>query len=179
MAKKDAKKGVAPVKPAGALATAVAAANDKVAEVHQAEHSWRLDLLKENETLSRETVDTEVEIRRLQNEQESLTARLKELSAQRGKAAKAVEELTKQVSDLEKARDLAEARRSDLEAQAKQLDRVVKDLDRDNGALARDNAKLDKQREKLVEDVDRLKKLKTDYLSAINKFKGEKTDLLK
>ena len=68
-------------KPAGQLASIIAAANEKVTEVHEAEHQWRLDLLKENENFSRETVDTEVEIRRLQNEQETLSSRLKELSA--------------------------------------------------------------------------------------------------
>ena len=119
--------------------------NDALEKTVAEEHQRRLAYLKANEDITRETVDVEVEIRRLQNIIEQSTMRLASLNDQR----------------------------VELEGNQRRLNREVEDMTLDDDGLKEENAKLSTQRTSLDQEVSRLKKLKADYISAIGKFKGE------
>jgi len=123
--------------------------NDQLTAILDEQHQRRLALLKRNEDITRETVDVEVDIRRLENTLESLTGQLSTYNEQR----------------------------VDLEGTHRRLDREVGDLERDDASLKDENGKLGSERARLEEEVTRLKKLRQDYLGAIGKFKTEKDGL--
>ncbi len=123
--------------------------NEGVTAILEEQHARRVALLKRNEDVTRETVDVEVDIRRLETMQEQSTVQVGTLNEQR----------------------------VDLEGNRRRLQRDVGDLDRDDVALKDENGKLGGERGRLDEEVGRLKKLRQDYLGAISKFKGEKEGL--
>ncbi|HOX05492.1 MAG TPA: hypothetical protein PK280_03740 [Planctomycetota bacterium] len=173
MAKKDLAKELEAKAPAAAeskpltrtaLARQLAAANQDLNAVYESEHRWRLDLLKANEEISRDTVDIEVEIRRLQQEELQLKARLAELEKGRDKLAAEDKELTRQVDQLERERD-------DLQGKCESLNEAVKELTSENDSLGKDVAKL-------KAEVDRLEALRKEYLSQIAKFRSQKAKLV-
>lgn len=172
MAKKDLARSPEAKVPAGAdkpptrtaLARQLAAANQDLNAVYESEHRWRLDLLKANEEISRDTVDIEVEIRRLQQEELQLKVRLAELEKGRDKLAAEDKELTRQSDLLERERD-------DLQGKCGSLNEAVKELTRENDSLAKDVAKL-------KVDVDRLEGLRKEYLAQIAKFRSQKAKLV-
>jgi chromosome segregation ATPase len=147
-----------------ALARQLAAASQDLNSVYESEHKWRLDLLKANEEISRDTVDIEVEIRRLQQEELQLKARLAEFEKGRDKLAAEDKELTRQHDQLERERD-------DLQGKVDSLSEAVKELTRENDSLAKDVAKL-------KVDVDRLEGLRKEYLAQIAKFRSQKAKLV-
>ena len=120
--------------------------NTQLASIVDEQHQRRLAFLKRNEDITRETVDVEVDIRRLQNVIEQSTMQLAALNDQR----------------------------VDLEGSQRRLQREATDLTRDDDALNSENEKLGSERTSLDQEVSRLKKLKADYISAIAKFKGQK-----
>jgi chromosome segregation ATPase len=120
--------------------------NEQLEGIVTEEHQRRLAYLKRNEDITRETVDVEVEIRRLQNVIEQSTMQLASLNDQR----------------------------VELEGNQRRLKREVGDMTRDDDGLREENEKLGSERESLDREVTRLKKLKADYISAIAKFKGER-----
>jgi chromosome segregation ATPase len=124
--------------------------NDQLASILEEQHHRRLALLKRNEDITRDTVDVEVDIRRLENIQEQLTRQLAGLNEQR----------------------------VELEGNSRRLQREVDDLTREDDGLSEENEKLSTERTRLEEETGRLKKLRADYISAIAKFKGEKDGLL-
>ncbi len=123
--------------------------NEQLEGIVGEEHQRRLAYLKLNEDISRETVDVEVEIRRLQNVIEQSTMQLASLNDQR----------------------------VELEGNQRRLKREVSDMTRDDDGLKEENEKLSSEREALDREVTRLKKLKADYISALAKFKGEKDEM--
>lgn len=123
--------------------------NDQLAGIVDEQHQRRLAFLKKNEDITRETVDVEVEIRRLQNVIEQSTMQLASLNDQR----------------------------VDLEGAQRRLQREVEDLTREDDGLKGENEALGTERTMLDQEVTRLKKLRADYISAIAKFKGEKDAL--
>lgn len=147
-----------------ALARQLAAANQDLNAVYESEHRWRLDLLKANEEISRDTVDIEVEIRRLQQEELQLKARHSELEKQRDKLADDDKELSRQCEVLQRERD-------ELQAKRENLTESVKELGSEGEALVRDVAKL-------KADVERLEALRKDYLTQIAKFRSQKAKLV-
>ena len=124
--------------------------NEQLASLVEEQHQRRLALLKRNEDITRDTVDVEVDIRRLENIQE---------------------QLTRQLAGLNETR-------VDLEGNSRRLQREVGDLTREDSGLKEENEKLSSERSRLEEEVGRLKKLRADYISAIAKFKGEKDAML-
>lgn len=123
--------------------------NEQLSAFLDEQHQRRLALLKRNEDINRDTVDVEVEIRRLENIQEQLTRQLGGLNEQR----------------------------VELEGTHRRLQREVNDLTSEDEGLSEENSKLGTERSHLDEEVTRLKKLRQDYISAIAKFKGEKESL--
>ena len=173
MAKKDlardsvAKAPVAPdLKPVTrtALARKLAAANQDLNALYETEHQWRLDILKANEEISRDTVDLEIEIRRLQQEEVQLKGRFGELEKQRDKLTDETKELGRQCEVMQRERDELQSRRDSLSES-------VKDLGGETETLARDVAKL-------KADVERLEALRKDYLAQIAKFRSQKAKLV-
>jgi chromosome segregation ATPase len=170
MAKKDAERHVAGAESKAsaltrtALARQLAAANQDLNAVYEAEHQWRLDLLKANEEISRDTVDVEVEIRRLQQEELQLKAKLEDLEKQRDKLAAEDKDLTRQ-------RDALQAECEQLDTQRVGLSDAVKNLTRETDAQGKEVAKL-------KADVDRLEALRKEYLAQIAKFKTQKAKLV-
>jgi chromosome segregation ATPase len=170
MAKKDAEKPVAGAESKAsaltrtALARQLAAANQDLNAVYEAEHQWRLDLLKANEEISRDTVDVEVEIRRLQQEELQLKGKLEELEKQRDKLAAEDKDLTRQ-------RDTLQAECDELETKRAGLTDAVKSLTRETDTLG-------KEVTKLKSDVERLEALRKEYLAQIAKFKSQKAKLV-
>ncbi len=120
--------------------------NDQLEGIVAEEHQRRLAYLKANEDITRDTVDVEVEIRRLQNIIEQSTMQLGALNDQR----------------------------VELEGNQRRLNREVDDMTRDDEGLKDENEKLDTEQTSLDQETTRLKKLKADYISAIAKFKGQK-----
>jgi len=157
---------------------AVMKANESVKTVFAAEDEWRLNLLKENETLSRETVDTEVDIRRLLDEQARLKDSVDSLAKEQAKLGDQVKDLSGKVSAAEKERDLAKARNADLKEDLEAFEKAIHELTSENASLEKEVKKLGAQRDKLDEDVKRLRKLHEEYVKTIAKFKEEKDDLL-
>jgi chromosome segregation ATPase len=157
---------------------AVMKANESVKTVFAAEDEWRLNLLKENETLSRETVDTEVDIRRLLDEQARLKESVEDLSKEQAKLGDQVKDLSGKVNGAEKERDLAKAKNADLKEDLEALEKTIHELTSENASLEKETKKLGTQRDKLDEDVKRLRKLREEYAKTIAKFKEEKDDLL-
>ena len=147
-----------------ALARQLAAANQDLNSVHDSEHQWRLDLLKANEEISRDTVDIEVEVRRLQQEQVQLKSRLAELDKLRDKLAIEHKELARQCDSLERERD-------DLQAKHDALEESSKELTRESDSLGKDVTKL-------KADVERLESLRKEYLAQIAKFRSQKAKLV-
>jgi len=124
--------------------------NDQLSSILEEQHHRRLALLKRNEDITRDTVDVEVDIRRLENIQEQLTRQLAGLNEQR----------------------------VELEGTSRRLQREVDDLTREDDSLKEENDRLGTERSRLEEETGRLKKLRADYISAIAKFKSEKDGLL-
>jgi len=119
--------------------------NEQLQAIVGEEHQRRLAYLKRNEDITRQTIDVEVEIRRLQNIIEQSSMRLASLNDQR----------------------------VELEGNQRRLNREDEDMTRDDDGLKEEDAKLSAQRTALDQEVSRLKKLKADYISAIGKFKAE------
>jgi chromosome segregation ATPase len=122
--------------------------NKELGAIVEEQHQRRLALLKANEDVTREIVDVEVEIRRLENLIEQGSRQFASLSDQR----------------------------VELEGNHRRLKRDVEDLSREDGALNDENKTLSSERSALDEEVTRLKKLKADYLSALSKFTGGKKE---
>ena len=120
--------------------------NDELGAIVEEQHQRRLALLKGNEDITRETVDVEVEIRRLQS---------------------VIEQSTRQLASLND-------QKVELEGNERRLAREVGDLTREDDGLKGENTTLSTERTALDEETSRLKKLKADYISAIAGFKGEK-----
>lgn len=120
--------------------------NDQLIKIAEEQHAKRLALLKLNEGITRETVDVEVDIRRLENLQEQLSHQL----------------------------DTSNEQRVDLEGTCRRLQRGVGDLSREDEGLTEENDRLGTERTRLDEEVNRLKRLRADYISAVAKFKTEK-----
>ena len=122
--------------------------NRELGEIVEEQHQRRLALLKANEDVTREIVDVEVEIRRLEN---------------------LIEQGSRQLASLND-------QRVELEGNHRRLKRDVEDLSREDNALNDENKTLSSERSSLDEEVTRLKKLKADYLAALSKFKGGKIE---
>lgn len=157
--------------PRGTLARQLVAVNQDLNEIYDAEHQWRLELLKANEELSRQTVDTEVEIRRFQQQQTQAQKELTTLLREREAANSAASDLTRKVDSAQREFDKIVAKRDDL-------DQTVKKLTRENANFKKEAEKLAKERQRLQTDVDRLKRLSREYRDEVAKFRREKSKLL-
>ena len=159
----------------GGVRTAVArqlvAANQDLKSVYETEHQWRLDLLKANEDLSRETVSMETEIRKLQQENLQLKATLAELTKQR-------DALAIEVANLSRQRDVLKEQTDKSSAERDHLDSAVKELTRERESLSKHVGELGKELAKLKADVERLEALRKEYLSQIARFRSEKAKLV-
>ncbi len=120
--------------------------NTELVEIVEEQHQRRLALLKANEDVTREIVDVEVEIRRLESMIEQGSRQLASLNDQR----------------------------VELEGNHRRLKRDTEDLTREDDSLNDENKTLSAERSDLDQEVTRLKKLKADYLAAISNFKGGK-----
>ena len=128
---KQAVRASAPAKPsvgAAQVNEAVMKANEAIKAVAGSETEWRLNLLKENEDLARETVDTEVDIRRLLDEHARLKSERAKLSKEQGGLAQSVAELSKQANAAEKENALAKAKQADLKDDVDKLDTAISRL---------------------------------------------------
>ena len=139
--------GVAELRPREELDKDMKKVNEELGAIVEEQHLRRLALLKANEDVTREIVDVEVEIRRLEN---------------------LIEQGSRQLASLND-------QRVELEGNHRRLKRDVEDLTREDEGLAEENKTLSAERSSLDEEVARLKKLKADYLAALAKFKGGKT----
>ncbi|MHC4247831.1 MAG: hypothetical protein ACYTKD_16450 [Planctomycetota bacterium] len=140
--------GVAELRQREELDKDMTKVNKELGAIVEEQHQRRLALLKANEDVTREIVDVEVEIRRLENMIEQGSRQLASLSDQQ----------------------------VELEGNHRRLKRDVEDLTREDDALNDENKTLSSERSSLDEEVSRLKKLKADYLSALSKFKGGKVE---
>ena len=139
--------GVAELRPRDELDRDMAKANKELSAITEEQHQRRLALLKANEDVTREIVDVQVEIDRLQS---------------------VIEQGTRQFSSLD-------AQRVELQGHHRRLKRETEDLTREDDSLKDENKTLSSERSALDEEVTRLKKLKADYLAALSKFKPGKT----
>ena len=153
------------------LARQLVAANQDLKTVYETEHRWRLDLLKANEDLSRETAAVEAEIRRLQQEGLQHRSRLTALDKQRGQLVSEAKGLARQISSLEGQCEKAGVERDGLEKNCKALSRQKDSLSKEAGRLGKDIARL-------KSDVARLAALRKQYLSQIAKFRTAKARLV-
>jgi len=139
---------VAELRPREELDKDMGKVNNELGAIVEEQHQRRLALLKANEDVTREIVDVEVEIRRLEN---------------------LIEQGSRQLASLND-------QRVELEGNHRRLKRDVEDLTREDNALNDENKTLSSERSALDEEVTRLKKLKADYLAALSKFKGGKAE---
>lgn len=179
MAKKTAPKAnktkARAVRKAGGKQTAferqLVGANQDLKAVYETEHQWRLDLLKANEDLSRETVGVEAEIRRLQQQELQLKKTIAELQDHRAQLSSTGKELSRQSKELRRQRNAARI-------QCDGLAKNVKALTQEKGSLLKKANDLGKQLGKLKSDVERLETIRKQYLSEIAKFRTQKAKLV-
>lgn len=146
------------------LSRQLVAASQEVKAAYETEHQWRLDLLKANEELSRETAAIESEIGQLQQKELEIKGLIAGLTKQR-------DALAGEVKDLNRQRDVLQREQEKLQPRRDDLDREAEGLRRENEALGRESAKL-------KADVERLDALRREYMSQISKFRQQKAKLV-
>jgi chromosome segregation ATPase len=146
------------------LSRQLVAASQEVKAAYETEHQWRLDLIKANEELSRETGAIESEIGQLQQKELELKTLLSGLAKQREALSGEVKDLTRQCDTLQREQEKLQPRRDELEEE-------VEGLRRENENLGKDTAKL-------KAEVERLDALRREYLSQISKFRQQKAKLV-
>jgi len=165
--------------PAGSrLSEKVIVTNQRLLEIQREEEEALLELLRENEALSRDTVLTEIEIRRRKLLREKFDAdradaerELRRLGAERDKLAAA-----KREDDLELQRQREGL--GTLKSEVASLMRQREELLRTHGQLQDEIDRLHEQNARLGEDVDQLRDLKAEYLKSIAKYKDAQADAM-
>ena len=157
--------------PRTTLARQLVAANQDLKAIFESESEWRMELLQENEQLTRDTVDTEAEIKRLQDQQLQLGASLGALRNERDGVGSEVQELSRSNDSLQREHDKSDSQRDDL------VDKV-KGLKHSLGQLQKETTQLGKEAGKLEGDVERLEQLRKEYLAQVGKFRKQKSKLL-
>ena len=160
--------------PAGSrLSEKVIVTNQRLLEIQREEEEALLELLRENETLSRDTVLIEMEIRRLKRVREQIDEdrtgherEVRRLNAERDKmqAAKRDNEL-----ELQRLREGLGTLKSEVASAMRQREELL----RAHGELQNEIDRLHDQNERLGQDIDRLRELKAEYLKSIAKYKDE------
>ena len=118
------------------IVTSLTEGNRAMRVAYDAEYSQRLHLVRENESMERESLAVEVEIKGLSDQQEDLS--------------ETVGRLTERHDGLES---------------------VVGDLNKERDTLSQQNREFADLQKGLDEEVSRLRKLQTDYMSAVGKFR--------
>jgi chromosome segregation ATPase len=163
--------------PAGSrLSEKVIVTNQRLLEIQREEEDALLELLRENETLSRDTVLVEMEIRRLKQLREQIDGdradyerEIRRLSAEREKmeTARRDNEL-----ELQRLREGLATLKSEVASAMRQREELL----RAHGELQNEIDRLHDQNERLGQDIDRLRDLKAEYLKSIAKYRESHSD---
>lgn len=163
--------------PAGSrLSEKVIVTNQRLLEIQREEEEALLELLRENEALTRDTVLTELEIRRQKRLREQFDAdrgdyerELRRISAEREKLTSVRRE---QEQELQRLREGLAALKSEVASTMRQKEELL----RAHGEIQNEIDRLHEQNERLSLDLDRLRGLKTEYLKSIAKYKETQSD---
>jgi len=150
--------------------------NQRLLEIQREEEEALLELLRENEALSRDTVLTEVEIRRqkrlreqFDGERADYERELRRLGAEREKFMAVRRE---HEQELQRAREGLAALKSEVASAMRQKEELL----RAHGEIQNEIDRLHEQNERLGQDLDRLRGLKTEYLKSIAKYKEAQSE---
>jgi len=162
--------------PAGSrLSEKVILTNQRLLEIQREEEEALLELLRENEALSRDTVLIELEVRRFKRLREQIDAdraeherEVRRLSAERERldAAKRDGEL-----ELQRLREGLGTLKGEVASTMRQREELL----RAHGELQNEIDRLHEQNERLGEDIDHLRELKAEYLKSIAKYREAQT----
>jgi len=163
--------------PAGSrLSEKVILTNQRLLEIQREEEEALLELLRENEALTRDTVLTEVEIRRQKRLREQsdddradYERELRRLGAEREKLTTVRREHDQ---ELQRLREGLAALKSELASAMRQKEELL----RTHGEVQNEIDRLHEQNERLGEDLDRLRSLKVEYLKSIARYKESQSD---
>ena len=165
----------------GASATVAGKVKDvtgKMLEIQKEEETELVNLLKEIEAITRDTMNVENEIRRqnllkgtLEADRRTLRKELQELARQNR-----ADESERKEADKERQELLEQNTRMKSELAALESD--VKRLQKENSALSVEIEKLQATNGKLKADVERLTALREEYMKSISEFKEVRDELL-
>ncbi len=136
-----------------------------------------VELLKANQDLVRSTVASAQEIAKHGDRQRELEADVKELRARADELAQRARVLSEEKGQLQGTLKRGTEEQVRATDQNRSLRDQIEKLEKEQESLARENQKLEKQRDKLQGDVERLSKLREEYLSNIAKYREKKEDL--
>ena len=163
--------------PAGSrLSEKVILTNQRLLEIQREEEEALLELLRENEALTRDTVLTEMEIRRQKRLREQFDSdradyerELRRLGAEREKLTTVRRD---NEQELQRLREGLAALKSEVASAMRQKEELL----RTHGEVQNEIDRLHEQNERLGEDLDRLRDLKGEYLKSIARYKDSQSD---
>ncbi|MBN1916324.1 MAG: hypothetical protein JW889_00325 [Verrucomicrobia bacterium] len=150
--------------------------NQRLLEIQREEEEALLELLRENEALSRDTVLIEMEVRRLKRLREQIDAdhaeherEVRRLTAERERldAAKRDGEL-----ELQRLREGLGTLKGEVASAMRQREELL----RAHGEVQNEIDRLHEQNERLGQDMDRLRELKAEYLKSIAKYRDARSE---
>ena len=158
------------------LSEKVILTNQRLLEIQREEEEALLEMLRENEALTRDTVLTEIEIRRQKRLREQFDTdradyerELRRLGAEREKFTAVRRE---HEQELQRLREGLAALKSEVASAMRQKEELL----RAHGEIQNEIDRLHEQNERLGQDLDRLRDLKTEYLKSIARYKEAQSD---
>ena len=150
----------------------------KISEVYTGEEASLIRILKETEEFTRNIVSIEMEIKRqrlLQNDlfenKKKFVGELKLLDTENTQLANEYKEIEKEHKE---ARDQNQRSKNDID----DLGDEISQLESERKELDNNINKMNAKNTKLRDDVERLQKLKEEYLKSIAKFKEIREELI-
>jgi len=158
------------------LSEKVITTNQRLLEIQREEEAALLELLRENEALSRDTVLIEMEVRRLKRLREQIDTdraeherEVRRLNAERERLATAKREGE---LELQRLRENLGTLKGEVASAMRQREELL----HAHAELQNEIDRLHDQNERLGMDVNRLRELKAEYLKSIAKYRDTQSE---
>jgi chromosome segregation ATPase len=163
--------------PAGSrLSEKVIVTNQRLLEIQREEEEALLELLRENEALSRDTVLIEMEIRRHKRLREQFDADRADTEREMRRVNAERERLTAAQRDHDLELQRLREGLATLKGEVASTMRQKEELLRAHGELQNEIDRLHEQNERLGQDIERMRDLKAEYLKSIAKYKDAQSE---
>ncbi len=152
--------------------------NRKLDKIQKDEESALVSLLKETEAMTRSMMNSEMEIRRQKLLKQGMEESKALLDSELGRIEQLNQKLLQQKENAEKKHKKLIDANERLNQNLSNLEKETLKLKKDNADLSNAVQKAETQNDTLREDIERLGKLKEEYMKSVAKFRRLRDDLI-